>query len=156
MANYKNGFKRQGNDRFTSYVLIGFAVAFFAIIISMVMFNMFNKELEYTSFDHIDNYSDILNMPEDDYLVYYYSENCHYCKEIKTQVLEFADKNNADIKVYLLDAGNVSGYNNIAGMDGTPSLLMVVDGHLVDLVGGTTKIISIFDKINSDSYIYLN
>jgi len=156
MAEYKSGFKRHSDDRFMSYVLIGFAVAFFVIIISIILFNMLSTELEYSSFDRIEDYSEITNMNEDKYLVYFYSEECYYCKEIKYDVLEFADKNNEGIKVYFLDAGNVTGYNNISGMDGTPSMLMVVNGQLVDLVGGSTQILGVFDQINSGTYLYIN
>ncbi len=156
MAEYKSGFKRHSDDRFMSYVLIGFAVAFFIIIISVILFNMLSTELEYSSFDRIEDYSEITNMNEDKYLVYFYSEECYYCKEIKYDVLEFADKNNEGIKVYFLDAGNVTGYNNISGMDGTPSMLMVVNGQLVDLVGGSTQILGVFDQINSGTYLYIN
>jgi len=156
MAEYKSGFKRQSNDRMMSYILIGFAVTFFVVIVSLILFNVFSKELTYASFDHVENYADITTMDEDQYLVYFYSEVCHYCNDIKPQVLEFADDNGENIKVYFLDARNVSGFNNIPGMDGTPTLLMVVDGHLVDMVSGTTSIISIFDKINDGSYLYLN
>jgi|LGVF01.2.fsa_nt_gb thiol-disulfide isomerase/thioredoxin len=156
MAEYKSGFKRHSNDRFMSYVFIGFAVAFFIIIISVILFNMLSTELEYTSFDRIEDYSDITNMNENEYLIYFYSEECYYCKEIKYDVLEFADENNEGIKVYFLDAGNVTGYNNISGMDGTPSILMVVNGQLVDLVGGSTQILSVFEQINSGTYLYIN
>ncbi|MCK5761572.1 MAG: thioredoxin family protein [Candidatus Izimaplasma sp.] len=156
MAEYKSGFKRHSDDRFMSFLLIGFAVAFFIIIISVIMFNLLSTELEYSSFDRIGDYSEITNMNEDEYLVYFYSEECYYCKEIKYDVLEFADENSAGIKVYFLDAGNVTGYNNIAGMDGTPSILMVVNGQLVDLVGGSTQILSVFDQINSGTYLYIN
>ncbi|MCK5388779.1 MAG: thioredoxin family protein [Candidatus Izimaplasma sp.] len=156
MADYKTGFKRQKNDRLISYILIGFAASFFVIIISVIMFNLLSKDLEYSNFDRIEDYSQITTMPEDEYLVYFYSEDCYYCKEIKFQVLEFADENNANIKVYMLDAGNVTGYNNVSGMDGTPTILMVVNGQLVDLVGGSTQIISVFDEINGGTYLFLN
>ena len=156
MADYKTGFKRQKNDRLISYILIGFAASFFVIIISVIMFNLLSKDLEYSNFDRIEDYSQITTMPENEYLVYFYSEDCYYCKEIKFQVLEFADENNADIKVYMLDAGNVTGYNNVSGMDGTPTILMVVNGQLVDLVGGSTQIISVFDEINGGTYLFLN
>jgi len=156
MAQYKSGFKRQQNDRLFSYVLIGFAVTFFLVIVSLILFDVLSKDLTYESFDHVDNYIDITQMDESEYLVYFYSENCHYCNDIKPQVLEFADKNGADVKVYFLDAGSAAGENNIPGMDGTPTLLTVVDGRLVDMVSGTTSIIDIFDKINGGTYAYLN
>ena len=156
MADYKRGFKRQSNDRFTSYVFIGFAIAFFIVIISIILFNLLNKDLTYDSFDHIEDYSQITTMPEDEYLVYWYSEECYYCKQVKPDILEFANDNNENIKVYFLDAANASGYNNIPGMDGTPSILFISDGNIVDLVGGSTQILALLEQINADTYLYLN
>ncbi|MCK5761518.1 MAG: thioredoxin family protein [Candidatus Izimaplasma sp.] len=156
MAEYKRGFKRQGNDRFTSYIFIGFVIAFFVLIVSIILFNVFNKELDYSSFDYIEDYQEITTMPEDEYLVYFYSEGCGHCQQIKYDVLEFADDNNENIKVYFLDAGIASGYNNISGMNGTPSVLLIVDGQLIDLVAGDTSILSLFDQVNGGTYLYLD
>jgi len=156
MAEYKSGFKQKGNDRFMSYLFIGFAVAFFVIIVSVVLFNVLSEDLEYSSFDRIEDYGDIAIMPENEYLIYFYSEECYYCKEIKFDVLEFANENNEGVKVYFLDAGNVTGYNNVTGMDGTPTMLTIVNGQLVDIVGGSTQIISLFAEINTGSYLLLN
>ena len=156
MANYKSGYKRKGSDRFISYILMGFAVTFFIIIVSLILYNVFSKSLDYSSFDRIEDYSLIDEMPEDEYLVYYYTVSCYYCKEIKEEVLDFADDNNRGIKVYFIDAENVTGTNYIAGMDGTPSLLTVINGQIVNLVGGATDIPNTFRDINNGSYLYFN
>ncbi len=156
MANYKSGFKRKENDRFVSYILIGFTATFFVIILSVILYNAFSKDLEYDSFDRIEDYSLIGDMPESEYLVYYYSDNCYYCSKIEIEVLSFADDNNRNIKVYFLDAGNVTGYNNVPGLNGTPSLVTVINGQMVDLSSGSVKIVETFEKIDEGSYIYLN
>ncbi len=156
MAEYKSGFKRQKNDKLFSYILIGFAVTFFIVIASLILFDIFNKELTYDSFEHVENYADITQMEEDVYLVYFYSDVCHYCNDIKVDVLEFADENNASVKVYFLDAGSAQGINNIPGMDGTPTLLTIVNGQLVDMSSGTTSIITIIDQVNNGTYPYTN
>ena len=41
MATTKKKHKKQGNDKFVSYVVIGFAIAFFLILVSMILFNAF-------------------------------------------------------------------------------------------------------------------
>ena len=98
MAKSKKRFKRKKEDRFISYVLIGFSVVFFVIILSIILYNVLAQPLTYDNFDRITDYSLIDKMPEDEYLVYYYTEDCSWCKEIKNEVLEFANENNAGIK----------------------------------------------------------
>lgn len=39
--------------------------------------------------DRLIQWNDIFNQDEDDYLVYFYSERCGYCNEIKQDVLKF-------------------------------------------------------------------
>jgi len=156
MATYKNGHKKQSNDKFLSYALIGFAITFFVILISLVIFNAFDKTLAYDSFDTVDNYSYIQTQEEDQYLVYWYSESCPACSAIKDEVLEFSDSNEAGIKVYFMDAANASGTNYITQMTGTPSMIVVVDGIIVDLALGNTQIPELFNAINNGTYSNIN
>ena len=156
MATYKNGHKRNKNDKFLSYVLIGFAITFFVILISMVLFNSFNTTLDYDSFDTVDDYYEIQTMDEDKYLVYWYTETCPACIAIKQQVLDFADSNEAGIKVYFMDASVTTGTNYIPQMTGTPSLLTIVNGVIVDLNIGSDLIPATFDSINLGTYADIN
>ena len=156
MATYKNGHKKQGSDKFFSYVLIGFAITFFVILISLVIFNAFDKSLSYSSFDTIDDYSYIQTQEEDQYLVYWYSETCPACTAIKTEVLEFADSNSAGVKVYFMDAASATGTNYISQMTGTPSMVVVVNGIVVDLALGNAQIPELFDAINNGTYANIN
>ncbi len=156
MATYKNGHKKGSNDKFLSYVLIGFAITFFVILVSLVIYNSFNKTLDYDSFSTIDNYSDIQQMDEDVYLVYWYSETCTACTTIKAEVLAFADSNEVDMKVYFMDAGTASGTNYIPQMTGTPSLITIINGAIVDLNVGNIEIPQTFDEINDGTYSTIN
>ena len=156
MATYKNGHKKKSNDKFLSYVLIGFAITFFVILISMILFNSFDDTLDYDSFDTIDDYSQIQLKSESQYLVYWYSETCPACTAIKQEVLDFADENEAGIKIYFMDAAKTTGTNYITQMTGTPSLLTVVNGVIVDLNVGSDLIPKTFDEINNGSYSNIN
>ena len=53
MTTKKNNIKSKSGDKFLTYMLIGFAVAFFVIILSMILFNAFDKTLNYDSFDKL-------------------------------------------------------------------------------------------------------
>ena len=156
MATYKNGHKKNSNDKFLSYVLIGFAITFFVILISMVLFNSFDSTLDYDSFSTIDDYLEIQLKDEEVYLVYWYSETCPACTAIKDQVLEFADSNEVDMKVYFMDAATTTGTNYITQMTGTPSLLTIINGEIVDLNVGNVDIPATFDAINDRTYSTIN
>lgn len=156
MATYKNGHKKSSNDKFFSYILIGFAITFFIILISMVLFNIFDDTLDYDSFEQVGDYSQIQLMEENQYLVYWYSETCPACINIKEAILEFADNNNAGIKVYFMDADKTSGSNYITQMTGTPSLITIVNGVIVDLNVGYVDIPVILEQINNGTYSYIN
>lgn len=156
MATYKNGHKKQSSDKFFSYVLIGFAITFFVILVSMILFSAFDKTLSYDSFDSVDDYAFITSQDEDEYLVYWYSETCPACTAIKTEVLEFADSNEAGVKVYFMDAARTTGTNYITQMTGTPSMVVVVDGVIVDLALGNEAIPQLFDAINNGTYSNIN
>jgi len=149
MATYKNGHKRQKNDKFLSYILIGFAVTFFVILISIVLYNSFNEDLDV---------SNMLDMKEEQYLIYFYSDTCSYCIEIKDEVAAFRESNNADIKLYYLNSGNLKDgeyqylYDTYE-VSGTPTLLTIVDGVVVSTTNGVTDA---FDQINNGIYGYIN
>ncbi len=156
MATYKNGHKKHSNDKFYIHVLIGFAITFFVILISLVIFNAFDKTLTYNNFESIDNYGFIQSQEEDQYLVYWYSESCDACGLIKTEVLEFANENTAGIKVYFLDAATAKGTNYISQMTGTPTMIVVVDGQIVDLARGNEQVPDLFNNINEGTYTNIN
>ncbi len=161
MANYKSGYKKKKNDRFVSYIFIGFAITFIILIISVVFYNIFTRELEYTSFTHIEYEQTIYDMPEDEYLVYFYTEECGACIALKQEVLEFADDNNADIEVYFVDLDIVNSGGTLFVPDAvthTPTLIVVKDGLPVDLIMGASEddIPAVFDEINAGSIIYLD
>lgn len=112
--------------------------------------------LEYDSFNTIDDYAYIQTQEEDQYLVYWYSETCYHCTIIKTDILEFAYANEAGIKVYFMDAATTIGTNYIAGLVGTPSMIIVVDGIIVDLVAGSVSVPELLEAINNGTYSNIN
>ncbi len=102
-------------------------------------------------------------MPEDQYIVYWYGLNCSHCNDIKQEVLEFADNNKAGIKVYLMDSSNATtGTNDIVdpdtgvAMTGTPSMIVVVDGVVVDVFVGSGDVPNLIDDINDGVYNRIN
>ena len=93
-------------------ILLGLIVT---LVVTLEGCNTVEKEKEivdiasdYSDVEHIDSFDGVLTQAESNYVVYYYSANCGYCNLIKDYVLEYASDNNVDIKVYFLDADNVT------------------------------------------------
>ena len=163
MATYKSGYKRKGNDKFITYLLVGFAVIILSLVIGLIVNNIVNPELDYDSFDQVTNFQQIHQQDEDEYFVYWYSESCYYCTQIKNQVMGFADSNNADVKVYMMDAANTDGYKQFVidpatgePLGGTPAMIAVRNGEIVDIAPGYIEIPNLIDDVNDGSYDYFN
>lgn len=163
MATYKSKRKRSNNDRFLTYVIVGFGAVIVSLVLGLIIYNIFNEELTYDDFDHVSSFYSITTQQEDAYLVYYYSESCGYCTQIKQRVLNFSESNNANIKVYFLDARTATGNTLVISdptsgetMDGTPSLITVVNGEVVHMAPGYINVLETFDKINEGTYTYLD
>lgn len=161
MAQYKNGYKRS-NDRFLTYLLVGFAGVIVTLVLGLIIYNVVNPSLDYDSFDHLTSFQTVTTQSEDEYIVYYYSENCGYCQQIKDRVLNFAEDNPAGIKVYLLDALETTGVNNISDptsgqtMSGTPSFITVVNGTIVHMAPGYENVLDVITSVNDGTYAYID
>lgn len=162
MAEYKSGYKRKGNDdRFFTYLIISFAALVLVILSGIAIYRIINPVLSYEDFEPytIQRYSQITEMSEDQYLVYYYGESCSHCKDIKQTVLNFTNENDAGVRVYLLESSTDDFSNNnvvhpVTGvaMTGTPSMITVRNGVIVDLNVGKDLVLDLMDKINDGTY----
>ncbi len=163
MAQYKSSFeKNKKGDKFVTYVVVGFAAVVMLLVGGIILGNILNPSLSYDDYNHLTNYNQITTMPEEEYIVYYYGINCSHCKTIKEDVLRFANSNDAGVKVYLMESSEASGYNNIvhpttgSPMNGTPAMVVVIDGVVADLVSGSISIPELMDSINDGTYGLLN
>ncbi len=148
MATYKHKNKKRGSDKFLTYAIIGFAIAFFAIMISLIIYNSLDDTFEN---------SPLLDKSEEQYLVYLYSDNCSHCLLIKDEVAAFSVSNNENLKLYYLNSSDLKDgeFKYLAdtyGATGTPALFTIVDGKVVDLSSGSIEIPSTFNAINSGTY----
>ena len=82
------------------------------------------------------SWSDVFVQEEDDYLVYFYSERCGHCKEIKQDIISFYLEDIYSMYFVCTDIEVTFGPNkNLAGIDniddfyifGTPFLLNLVE-----------------------------
>lgn len=165
MAQYKQGFKRKNDNpkwvNFSIYGLVGAAV----VAILVLVFNaILNPPLKYDDFLDvtIETMPEITQQEEESYLVYYYGEDCGWCKTIKDDVLSFANENNGGVKVYLIESAEDKDPTIIvdpttnAPMTGTPTMVTVKNGVVVDLNIGPDLIIDLIKQVNEGTYGHLN
>ena len=108
----------------------------------------FRTQLDYADFDNLQNFSDIYDRPEEKYVVYYYSEFCGYCNQIKDFMLSFANENDAGIKVYMLDVQKITGAYPFEGTYGTPTIFIVENGIVTYTTSGATSVPEYLEGLN--------
>ena len=161
MTAHKSSYRKSNSDKaFMKFIFFGFGTVLATLILGLILFNVFSDELKYNSFEEINNFQEITTQPEEQYLVYYYGENCGACVNIKGSVLDSFD--NIDIKVYLVESKNVNGVNTIKDpitfedMKYTPTLLTIKNGIVVDMNVGGDTVVDILSEIKLDTYTKLD
>ncbi len=149
------------NDRFLTKLIIGFSAFILVLVVGLVISNILS--VDYEDFDHIDNYYLIGSQEEDAYLIYYYSPTCGYCNMIKEDLLNFAKSHEGDVKIYFLNAQDVGSppfpiTDPTTGdeMSGTPSLITIVNGQIVQMAPGYVNVLDILAQIDDGTYPYIN
>jgi hypothetical protein len=108
-----------------------------------------DKEIDYSDFEgqFITEVSDQLNMPYNDYYVYYYGVYCGACITVKTEVLDafFYAKN--DI-IYLVEVEDISSINSETNIKNTPAIIRVIAGEVEETYIGVSEIRGMLDEID--------
>jgi len=146
-------------DNFLRNVIIGSAVVLAVLMGAIFLMDATDKTLTYEDFQQVGYYELINSMPESDYIVYFYSEDCSHCNAIKADTMEFGRDNNLDLPLYLLDASTTLGDRTIVNlggqqMNGTPTLLVIHDNQLVDYYIGDTPILAFYEGVGNGSYTF--
>lgn len=105
--------------------------------------------------DNLIDFSDIFIQVENDYLVYFYSERCGHCKEIKDDIISYYLKGIRTMYFVCTDYDAVIGNpKDLTGIDnidefyifGTPFLIRVFDYKVKEYYAGTKAILSYLDN----------
>lgn len=149
-------------SKFGLTILIGFG-SIFVLLLGLYVGLEITTKTEYEDFDHISSYQSILDQEEEQYMVYWYGENCSHCALIKEKVIQFANRNNEKIKVYFINSSEATGVANLEHptnenikMEGTPTMLVIKDGAVADMVVGSEDIPNLIDLINAGKYGIIN
>ena len=101
--------------------------------------------------DHLISWENIFSVNSNDYLVYFYSERCGHCNEIKSTVIDYYLHTEKDMYFVCTDLDVVFGNpSDITGVDniedfyifGTPFLTRIYQFKVKEYYAGTKSILS--------------
>lgn len=105
-------------------------------------------DVDYTDFvgQFIEDVDDQLNMPSDDYYVYYYGPGCSACIILKPEILDRFYRAR-ETTIYLVTVYNELDLNPDTGVTHTPSIIRVTNGVVAEFYEGNTDIRSMLNQI---------
>ena len=134
------------------YVLIGLLVVAAAIgpIYSSIAGPDFGSGYnDYPKFMDFSNLNEIGDGETE--LIYRFHPQCGVCVDIKGEVLDFAESNEQGVTVYMTHVDYEENVPN--GIErATPTLLVVVNGVIVDEYVGSNEIPQFLDDVNDGTY----
>ncbi len=101
------------------------------------------------------SWCDVFTQEEDDYLVYFYSERCGYCNDIKQSIISFYLEEKAEMYFVCTDIEAVFGQStNLTGVDsidefyifGTPFLIRLLDHRIESYYVGSKQILNFINQ----------
>jgi len=168
MATYKKGFKKQNTETVLLKVIIGIIVAVFGLVAIAFIYDAATQWKDYSYYTTITEYDGILEYTNggdealQDYVVYFYADDCSNCATIKNTALKDGNKLNKNEELFFIaDTGNMNDEteNFPAFLDsvdlsstefGTPALLIVVDGEFYGIYVGASEVTGAFDLLLND------
>ncbi|PKL01221.1 MAG: hypothetical protein CVV56_02965 [Tenericutes bacterium HGW-Tenericutes-1] len=173
MATYTKGFKKKNSEQALLLTIVGIIGAVLLIVGAVFIYDLATDTGSYDDFEHIEAYDSILvnvddqNVAYQDYLVYFYSDDCSNCIEIKRDVLKLSEKINGEEKiVFFVNASTVK--ETVTGdkaefLDDvnlssirTPMLISVVNGEFLESFTGTTNVLQVLEEVESGTYTPFN
>jgi thiol-disulfide isomerase/thioredoxin len=144
--------KRRSKDNFIRNVLIVFGSMLVILIGMLIIYNITSDELKYKDFENVSSYEEVKNISDQKYLLYFYSDSCPYCQQIKAASLNFFDENKDELPVYMLDADRIRGSKDSLNLpfgeslSSTPTLMVVENGIITQFLVGTVEIQNYYDN----------
>lgn len=134
------------------YVILGLLVVAIAIGPIYSAFAEPNFGDGYNDHPKIMDFSKVDELGQDrTELIYRFHPDCGACQRIKGEVLDFAENNEPGLTVYMThtdyEENLPRGYYT-----GTPSLLVIENGRIVDEFVGSEDIPAFFDDVNDGTY----
>ena len=169
MATYKKGYKKT-NPQLTILKTVGAIIgAVLILILAAFIYDKATDWNDYSSYNHLETYDQVLSQDEEDYIVYFYSITSTASREIKSDVLRVL--NDYD-NVYLVNTSDFSeaevGEDETAytlenlsaalGIDDVtePMIVTVANGSFEEVLTGQVEITDFLDDVKNDTYAPFN
>ncbi len=173
MATYTKGYKKQNPQLTLLKIIIGIFATVALLLLAAFIYDKSTDWKDYTSYDHLDTYDQVLSQDQEDYVVYFYSTNT-ISLDIKEDVLKVLNDLNKDDMVYLvenstdtfkekpvIDEENAYSRDDLlADLDvesiTAPMIVVVANGQLEEVIVGTVNINKFLQAIENDTYAAFN
>jgi len=169
MATYKKGYKKQNPQLTLLKTILAIIATVIVLVLVAFVYDKATDWRDYNSYNHLETYDQVLDQEKEDYVVYFYSETCPTCQDIKRDVLEVLnDEDKDNNNVYLVDTNNLSqsavGEGEEAYTDtnltedlgiesiSTPLFVVVSNGEFEEVIKGPVSIDDFLEALASDSY----
>lgn len=172
MATYKKGFKKQNSEQVLLKVIIGIIVAVFAFVIVAFVYDAATQWKSYGNYTTITEYDGILEYTNGgdealtDYVVYFYSDTCTNCSDIKIDVLRDGNRLNKDGEMFFvantgaMTDGDTELDNFLDSIGetelGTPMLLVVANGEFYGVYLGSSDVTDAMNSIENGTFDAFN
>lgn len=106
--------------------------------------------LDYSSFEEqlISSYNEATYEFENKYIVYYYSQNCGHCANVKDDILHFFDSFNT-LPFYIFNISDANDVSDLEEFYGTPTVFVMSDGVVSESYIGSDKIYNFIAKYSN-------
>ncbi|MDA3931584.1 MAG: hypothetical protein PF513_02475 [Tenericutes bacterium] len=173
MATYKKGYKKENPQLAILKTIVAILVAVGIFLLIAFIYDKSTDWKDYSSYEHIETYDKVLTNNDGNYVVYFYSETCSACSEIKDEVLGSINDINKDsdlfyfadtASIYAAEVGDgeeqftkddLAAVINIEEIL-TPMMVVVVDGQFEEVIQGRLNIRDFLDQVENDTYAPFN
>lgn len=133
-----------------------FAKSFLLILLALTLSSCHKAELDYTDFDEYmqDNYYLAETKENKRYILYYFSQNCSHCRDVKQEVLAFFQSYElTDFYILDISADSVRDVSRYDEFVGTPSLFFIADGEVIKEYVGNNEIREFLSESSEEELI---
>lgn len=168
MAKYKSGYKKENPQLAVLKTIIAIVGAVLLLIVAAFIYDKATDWNDYSSYDHLETYNQVLGQTDEDYVVYFYSLTSTTTREIKEDVLKALNDYDKNGVVYLVNTADFteaavaegeSAYTEALlqtalGVDEitTPMIVTVADGSFEEVITGSLNITDFLDELSDGTY----
>jgi thiol-disulfide isomerase/thioredoxin len=173
MATYAKGFKKQSGEQILLKTIVGIIVTVVFIVLAVFVYDLLTVSASYDDYTEITKYNEVLTQKDatqtqlQDYIVYFYSDSCAACNDIKPEALKLVKDINADGNVvFFVDTAAVTEATPgdrdalLAAIDKssiqTPMVIVVVNGVFYEYKLGTTDVLALLENVKLGTYTPFN